>query len=762
MKIFRLQVRILGIVQGVGFRPFVFRLATNLDLKGWVRNDSKGVTIEVEGPEEKLIEFLERLPREKPPPAYIYTIDHRFLTPKGFENFKIVESKETGRPRVWILPDLATCQECIKETLTPSDRRYRYPFTNCTYCGPRFTIIEDLPYDRPNTAMRLFKMCPECQNEYDNPLDRRFHAQPNACPSCGPHVELWLPDGKIIAKKNHAINETVKLLNNGKIVALKGLGGFLLLVDASNEKAVSELRNRKRRPFKAFAVMYPDIESLKKHVEVPGFAESLLLSPQAPIILLPRKPAGWQEIAKSVAPESPYLGVYLPYTPLHHLVLKDFGKPVVATSGNISDEPIVTGEREALHRLGTLCDALLVHNRPIVRHADDSVLQFIIKPEPRPQLLRRARGYTPLPILTDKNLPPILALGGHMNVTIGITRGKEIILSQHIGDLDTWESRKVFLKTIDDFLRLYRIKPMFIVHDMHPDYYSTQIAQEFDLQGIAVQHHHAHLAACMLENSIDSPTLGLTWDGTGYGLDKTVWGGEFLIGGPHDFKRAATLFAFKLPGSEKAIKESWRLGLSLLYESFGADFPNNLPLFNEISERKALSVLELIKKGINSPITTSMGRLFDGMSAILGISYYNTHQAQSAQLLEYAAWRTEAKVTPLEFQIIDGDTIIFDWRPMVRDAIRRLHSGKKPDAIASAFHKSLIVASLEIAKKIGIKQIALAGGVFCNRFLTEGIIDLFTREGFEVYYHSQLPPTDGSLPAGQIWIATHRIHGQND
>lgn len=757
MKTLRLQVRILGIVQGVGFRPFVYRLATEIGLKGWVRNDSNGVTIEVEGTEQRLVEFLNRLPREKPPPAYIYTIDHRFLAPAGFEEFKIVESKDSGKPLVWILPDLATCKDCLRETFEPADRRYRYPFTNCTYCGPRFTIIEDLPYDRPRTSMKTFKMCQECQKEYSDPKDRRFHAQPNACPVCGPHVQFWLTDGTVVAEKDDAIKHAVEFLRKGKIVALKGLGGFLLLVDASNEEAVSELRKRKRRPFKAFAVMYPDIDSLKAHVEVPEFAETLLLSPQAPIILLPRKPGGWMEIAESVAPQSPYLGVYLPYTPLHHIILKDFGKPVVATSGNLSDEPIVTDEKDALQRLGNLCHALLVHNRPIVRHADDSVLQFITKPEPRPQLLRRARGYTPLPLLTNKRLPPILALGGHMNVTIGITRGNEIILSQHIGDLDTWESRKVYLRTIDDFLRLYRIKPEYIVHDMHPDYYSTLIAQEFNLPDIAVQHHHAHLSACMLENSIDPPALGLTWDGTGYGVDKTVWGGEFLLGGPHEFKRVATLFPFKLPGSERAIKENWRTGLSLLYESYGADFPQNLPLFDEISEKRAFSILDLIEKGINSPITTSMGRLFDGMSAILGISYFNTHQAQSAQLLEYAAWRAESKVKPLEFQIIEGDPILLDWRPMVRDAVRRLHSGEHPDEIAAAFHRTLMVASLEIAKKIGIKKIALAGGVFCNRFLTEGIIELFTGEGFEVYYHSQLPPTDGSLPAGQIWVATHKI-----
>ncbi len=757
MKTLRLQVRILGIVQGVGFRPFVYRLATEIGLKGWVRNDSNGVTIEVEGTEQRLVEFLNRLPREKPPPAYIYTIDHRFLAPAGFEEFKIVESKDSGKPLVWILPDLATCKDCLRETFEPADRRYRYPFTNCTYCGPRFTIIEDLPYDRPRTSMKTFKMCQECQKEYSDPKDRRFHAQPNACPVCGPHVQFWLTDGTVVAEKDDAIKHAVEFLRKGKIVALKGLGGFLLLVDASNEEAVSELRKRKRRPFKAFAVMYPDIDSLKAHVEVPEFAETLLLSPQAPIILLPRKPGGWMEIAESVAPQSPYLGVYLPYTPLHHIILKDFGKPVVATSGNLSDEPIVTDEKDALQRLGNLCHALIVHNRPIVRHADDSVLQFITKPEPRPQLLRRARGYTPLPLLTNKRLPPILALGGHMNVTIGITRGNEIILSQHIGDLDTWESRKVYLRTIDDFLRLYRIKPEYIVHDMHPDYYSTLIAQEFNLPDIAVQHHHAHLSACMLENSIDPPALGLTWDGTGYGVDKTVWGGEFLLGGPHEFKRVATLFPFKLPGSERAIKENWRTGLSLLYESYGADFPQNLPLFDEISEKRAFSILDLIEKGINSPITTSMGRLFDGMSAILGISYFNTHQAQSAQLLEYAAWRAESKVKPLEFQIIEGDPILLDWRPMVRDAVRRLHSGEHPDEIAAAFHRTLMVASLEIAKKIRIKKIALAGGVFCNRFLTEGIIELFTGEGFEVYYHSQLPPTDGSLPAGQIWVATHKI-----
>ena len=752
----RLQVRILGIVQGVGFRPFIYRLATDLGLKGWVRNDGEGVTIEVEGPHDLLLTFLERIPKEKPPPAFIYTLDHRFLPPAGYSTFEIRKSASQGPPKVWILPDLATCEACQKELLDPSDRRYLYPFINCTHCGPRFTIIEELPYDRPRTSMKRFLMCEDCRREYEDPKDRRFHAQPNACPVCGPHVELWHKDGTVIARRHEAIVGAVKALQEGQIVAVKGLGGFHLMVDATQEPGVAELRRRKRRPFKAFAVMYPGITSLRRHVHVPPYAESLLRSPQAPILLLPRTQAGWEEIAPSVAPKSPYLGVFLPYTPLHMILLAELDQPVVATSGNLTDEPIVTDEKEALEKLGTLADVFLVHNRPIVRHADDSVLHFLLKPEVKPQMLRRARGYTPLPVLAPRRLPPIVALGGHLNVTLAVTRDREIILSQHLGDMETFEARKTYRKTLEDFLRLFEIRPELVAHDLHPAYFTSQVAQEFDLPRIAVQHHHAHLAACMLENELSGETLGLTWDGTGYGPDETVWGGEFLLGDPASYQRVATLWPFRLPGGERAIKEPWRTALSLLYEAFEGEVPTDLPLFEEIPAEKIARIVQLLQKGVRSPITTSMGRLFDGVSAILGISYWNTHQAQSAQLLEYAAWEHPEAALELPLPLRDTDPIRLDWRPMVRAVVEDLRKGTPVEVLASAFHHALVRASLEVARRIQCSQVVLAGGVFCNRFLTEGILETFWPEGFRVFVHSQLPPTDGSLAAGQAWVAAHQ------
>jgi len=753
----RLQVRVLGVVQGVGFRPFVYRLASELGLSGWVCNDGLGVLIEVEGPPPALLEFLERLPREKPPPAFLYAVDHRFLEPVGYVAFTIRPSRVGEARQVWVLPDLAVCAACRREVLDPRDRRYRYPFTNCTHCGPRFTIIEDLPYDRPRTSMKAFRMCPDCEREYHDPQDRRFHAQPNACPRCGPRLEFRTPDGTPIAWGDEALSLTAEKVRTGAIIALKGLGGYHLIVDARNEPAVACLRARKRRPFKAFAVMYPDLETLRRHVEVPSLAEALLTSPQAPILLLPRTPAGWREIAPSVAPRSPYLGVFLPYTPLHILLLRELGFPVVATSGNLSDEPIQYRDEEALQALADLCDGFLLHDRPIVRHADDSVLQLIARPRAKPQVLRRARGYTPLPVLAPRPLPPLLALGGHMNATFALSRDREIILSQHIGDLDGYEARQVYRRTLADFLRLYDVHPRAVVHDLHPDYFTTRLAEEWGLPRFAVQHHHAHLAACMLENQLEGTVLGLTWDGTGYGLDGTVWGGEFLMGDPRDVRRVASLWPFRLPTGEKAVREPWRVALALLWESFGPDFPRDLPLFREIPGRAVELVLQVLRKGLLSPITTSMGRLFDGVSALLGISFLNTHQAQSAQLLEYAAWQYGPPSHPLPLPLQETDILRLDWRELVRALVDRLRRGATPEALAAAFHDALVRAAVAVVERLGVLRVVMAGGVFCNRYLTEALLTALETRGLHGFIHTQLPPTDGSLPVGQLWVAAHRL-----
>lgn len=746
-------MRILGIVQGVGFRPFVYRLATHLELKGWVLNDGNGVTLEVEGAHEKLLEFLGRIRTEKPPPSYLYAVDHRFLPASGFDRFEIRESRSAGNPRVWILPDLATCHACVQDIHDPHNRRYRYPFTNCTHCGPRFTILEQLPYDRPNTSMKSFRMCDECLREYEDPEDRRFHAQPNACARCGPRLRFKTADSSRQEEGDTALRQAEEWIREGRILAVKGLGGYHLVVDARNQEAVAELRRRKRRPGKPFAVMYPDATWLRRHVQVPEFAAPFLLSSQAPILLLPQKPAAVQEIAQSVAQSSPYLGVFLPYTPLHHLLLSDLQFPIVATSGNLTDEPIQYRDEDAADQLGTLCDAWLTHNRPIVNPADDSVLQIVTQPEVKPQQLRRARGYTPMPILAPHELPPLVALGGHLNSTFALSRGREIILSQHMGDLEGYEARVLFERTLKRFQDLYGVAPLAVAHDMHPDYFTTQLASRLNLPTIAVQHHHAHLAACLLENQISSESLGVTWDGTGFGPDHTVWGGEFLIGSPRQFYRMASLRPFRLPSGEKAIKETWRTGLSLLWEVYGEDFPRDLPLFQSIPKARIDGVLQILKRGLLSPVTTSVGRLFDGLSALLGLAYFNTHQAEAAQALEYAAWSCNQIPQAIAVPFENGTTERLDWRPMIGELLASFRRGVPVSQLAAAFHISLAHAALETAQRAQLENVILAGGVFANRYLTERLASLLQDHGFRSFIHSQLPPTDGSLSAGQLWVA---------
>jgi hydrogenase maturation protein HypF len=752
----RLQVRILGIVQGVGFRPFVYRLARELNLSGWVRNDSNGVTIEVEGDHSTLLSFLQKLHSEKPRPALLYAVDHRFLVPAGYDGFEITSSEAIGSPLAWILPDLATCDDCLREMNDPSNRRFRYPFTNCTHCGTRFTIIENLPYDRPRTSMKIFQMCDLCRQEYEDPADRRFHAQPNACPDCGPQLSFLHADGRS-SKEQGALLEAEEWIRAGRIVALKGLGGYHLIVDARNEDAVLELRRRKLRQNKPFAVMYPNLSRLQAHVNTAGFAGQFLGSAQSPILLLTRKEQSYREIAPSVAPHSPYLGVFLPYTPLHHLLLQDLDFPVVATSGNLVDEPIQFDDREAMEKLGHICDGFLTHNRPIDHHADDSVVQIVESPQAKSQMLRRARGYTPLPMLAPQKLPPLLAVGGHMNVTFAVTRDREIILSQHLGDMDGKESRSVYEKSIRDFLKLYKIQPECIVHDLHPAYFSTDFARRFDLPLMAVQHHHAHMAACMLENEIEGEALGLTWDGTGYGPDRTIWGGEFLLGSPASYQRVASLHPFRLPGGEKAIKQPWRTALALLHASFGSEIPRDLPLFSRISEKLVNGVLQIVDRSRFSPITSSMGRLFDGISAILGLCEYNTHQAEAAQLLEYAAWKNSGKNTFLPLPILHSDILRLDWRPLIRELVKEYSRGRSIESLAAAFHRSLATASLEVSRRFSQQRIVLSGGVFCNRFLTEELLSLLNDNGIRGFTHSQLPPTDGSLSVGQAWVAANQL-----
>lgn len=811
-----------GAVQGVGFRPFVYRLATSLKLHGWVSNTVQGLFIEVEGTRSELQEFLIRLDREKPPLAVVQSLEYSFLDALGFTEFAIRESSNAGTKTAFVLPDIATCPDCLREIFDPADRRFRYPFTNCTNCGPRFTIVEQLPYDRANTSMKTFKMCSDCQREYDDPRDRRFHAQPNACPACGPHLELWDVGGGCLMRGYDALQRAVEEIRRGAIVAVKGLGGFHLIVDACNDDAVRLLRKRKHREEKPFALMYPNLETVKHHCFVWDLEERLLHSPESPIVLLSRKnadeiserkdPNSKFTIASSVAPSNPYLGIMLPYTPLHHLLINELGYPVVATSGNLSDEPICTDEREVLIRLKNIADCFLIHNRPIVRHVDDSIVRVMLG---RELLLRRARGYAPLPIsikigksrteneegriekpvsdseepgsriqdptsrpTTSGTHPSILAVGAHLKNTIATNAGKNVFISQHIGDLETAESLNAFRTVISDFQRLYSIKPAVVVCDLHPDYVSTKHANQMQLPVYEVQHHFAHVLSCMAENEIDDPVLGVSWDGTGYGTDGTIWGGEFLHVAGSTFERVAALRSFKLPGGEKAIKEPRRTAIGALYEIFGEQLfqRKNLQPLTTLSDDERRLFHQMLVKEINSPVTSSVGRLFDAVASIIGLRHFVRFESQAAMELEFntAGMQNDERY---EFSICDsspsdrrdqftndespntckskienGKSLFeIDWRPMLTEIIGDVWRGCSHSIIATKFHNTLVEMIISVADRIQCPRVVLSGGCFQNRYLTERAVRRLTDEGFRPYWHQRVPPNDGGIALGQVY-----------
>ena len=574
-------------------------------------------------------------------------MDSRWLDPQGFEAFEIRQSRETGVKSVVMLPDVATCSDCLSEVLDPGDRRFAYPFTNCTHCGPRFSIIRALPYDRPNTTMQRFEMCPDCRREYEEPLDRRFHAQPNACPVCGPRIELWDRRGEVLARDSEALQFGASALVEGTILALKGLGGFHLMVDARNEEAVELLRQRKGRYEKPLALMVRDLEMAKSVCDVSAAAEALLTSPEAPIVLMPI--GSRFRLAAGIAPGNPQLGVMLPYTPLHHLLLQQVGFPLVATSGNLSDEPICTSNGEALTRLAGIADRFLVHDRPIQRHVDDSVLQLM---EGKAQPIRRARGLAPMPVILDRAGPVVLAVGGHLKNVVALSVGDRVFLSQHIGDMETPQAFGAFEAVIRDFLAVYDAEPDIVAHDLHPDYPASRWALEavagqsedwkrplVDKPTVGVQHHHAHLAACLVENHFEGPALGITWDGTGYGTDATIWGGEFLVGDTRDFQRVAHLRRFQLPGGDAAVKEPRRVALAVLWEMWGEEALDREDLAPiralEPSERRLLATM--LAKGLRSPATSSAGRLFDAVAALIDVRQRVSFEGQAAMALEFMA-----------------------------------------------------------------------------------------------------------------------------
>ena len=760
----RLHITIKGAVQGIGFRPFVLRLAKELSLNGYVLNNSGGVLIEVEGEQNKLEAFLFRIEKEKPALSIITSFEHSFLDPLGHKRFKIEKSETHEDISALILPDIAVCEDCLKEMWDPANRRYRYPFINCTNCGPRFSIIEKIPYDRHHTSMKIFTMCDDCRREYENPLDRRFHAQPIACPNCGPHIELWNSDGNIIASEHKALLETAQNIKDGKIIALKGLGGFQLVVDARNDYAVQKLREKKHRDEKPFALMFPNLEFVKAECVLIDIELKVLLSPESPIVLLRRKNVkNLSIVSEYVAPKNPYLGIMLPYTPLHHLLMRGLNFPIVATSGNLSEEPMCIDEYEALERLKGIADFYLVHNRPIVRHVDDSIVKSVNN---RKMILRRARGFAPLPIELIKHSETkdeiVLAVGGHLKNTIAINKGRNIFVSQHIGDLSTNESFSTFKKTIADFEGMYLAKPDLIVADMHPEYLSTKYAASRNTKIFEVQHHYAHIAACRLENQIEGEALGVSWDGTGYGFDNTIWGGEFFSSYDSEYEHIAQFKKFMLPGGETAIKEPRRTACGLLYEIYRENFTDQLPnsIRDAFSPNDLSIVQKLLSKKLNSPLTSSVGRLFDAAASLLSICSVSNYEGQAAMMLEFDADENEQADYP--FQILENKILIVDWQPIIESILADLRSNVQNSIISAKFHNTLAKIILSIAEKLNFKKVILSGGCFQNTFLTERTIKILEDHNYQAYWHQRIPPNDGGISVGQIaaYLAIQKLNSK--
>jgi hydrogenase maturation protein HypF len=745
----RRRIAIQGVVQGVGFRPFVYGLAVNLGLTGWVVNSPQGVTIEAEGEANLLDLFAFRLQNELPPNASIDYFVSQLIPVLGESAFEIRRSEVSGAKTARILPDLATCPECLHDIYDPANRRYHYPFTNCTHCGPRFSIIQALPYDRANTTMRSFVMCPECRAEYENPLDRRFHAQPNACPKCGPQLALWDQDGKTLHKREEALLATAQALKTGKIVALKGLGGFQLLVDARNDEAVQRLRQRKGRYEKPFAVMYPALQEVESDCQITPAETRLLTSNAAPIVLL--RYIGSQ-IAPAVAPENPYMGVMLPYTPLHHLLTAELSFPMVATSGNHSGEPILTDNEQALAELGEVADLFLVHDRPIARHVDDSVAYVF---EEQMVTLRRARGYAPAPVPLEAAETAMVATGAQQKNVLAVAHHGKVILSQHLGDMENAAALDAFTRTRRDFEDLYELHPTAIVCDLHPDYTTTRMAEQSGLPLIRVQHHYAHVLSCIAEHGIDAPVLGVAWDGTGYGTDGTIWGGEFLRVGSDGFERVAHLAPFPLPGGELAAREPRRCALGVLYAMYGEDLPRDRLDF---TPHELDLLIAALRKQINTPMTSSMGRLFDATAALAGLRQRCSFEGQAAMALEFAQDGINHDecylfhITPVTRADRHIEYII-EWKGMIAALLGDTDSS----AIAAKFHNTLAAMIVRIAQQIGEPKVVLSGGCFQNRALLDRAVKKLRSVGFHPFWQQHIPPNDGGIALGQIAAAIKEI-----
>lgn len=768
MKIETRKIQITGIVQGVGFRPFVYNLARSHKLKGFVLNDSSGVAIVVQGKTEDIHSFENQLKKKPPPRSKIVScISNEMESKEYFIDFSIRLSPSGGKKSAAVSPDLDICPECLKEMLDPDNRRYLYPFINCTNCGPRYTIIQDIPYDRPKTTMYSFKMCESCQSEYNDPANRRFHAQPNACPKCGPHLTLLdsfqntVLKGRSSSENQRFFERVAELLKSGKIIAVKGIGGFHLACDATNETAVSLLRKRKYREDKPFAVMFPDLKSINRVCNVNQPERDLLESVVHPIVLL--KNNADYNLANNVAPNNHYLGAMLPYTPLHHLIFRFFNKPLVMTSGNISDEPIAYKDKDAIQRLGGIADYFIIHNREIHIRCDDSVSRIWNN---KPYPIRRSRGYAPDKIMVDWKFDRhVLACGPEQKNTFALAKDNAVYLSHHIGDMENLEVLKSLEEGVAHYKHVFDIEPEIVASDLHPDYLSTKYAEDYPdfnsndqkIHKIGVQHHHAHAVSCMIENGINQPVLAIVLDGTGYGTDGTIWGGELLLAEYDRFERLGHFQTTRLPGGTAAIKNPWQMGVSYLSEVFGNKLVGlNIPFLNDVNVQKLSIVLKMLESGMNSPITSSCGRLFDGVAAISGLRPKVNYEGQAA--VEFEQCIRDEYEEGYNFPIFNEHLkIVLKWDKMIRQLVKDVEKQIPISVISQKFHNGLSDGLLrwvsEAQKQTGIKEIVLSGGVFMNHYLLTRFKNALGKKGFIVYTHSVVPCNDGGISLGQAVIA---------
>jgi hydrogenase maturation protein HypF len=746
----RVRARVSGIVQGVGFRPFIYRLASLAGLGGFVRNDSRGVVLELEGPRDSVAEVLDALEAEAPAAARVDALEWTEVAVTGFRGFEIVPSADGEDAETLVSPDIAVCEDCLREMNDPGDRRNRYPFINCTNCGPRFTIIKGVPYDRPRTTMAGFEMCADCAAEYANPADRRFHAQPVACPVCGPKVELCKPGGSEV-RTDDPVAEARRLLKSGSIIAIKGLGGYHLACDARNAGTVEALRGRKTREDKPFALMAADLETVGRFCELSAEEWELLLSPESPIVLL-RKKNG--QLPEAIAPNNRYLGFMLPYTPLHHLLFDDGLDVLVMTSGNRADEPIAYRDEDAYEQLGGIADYFLTHNRPIFRRVDDSVTRVFGGEE---MILRRSRGYVPTPVpLPFEGRESALGCGAEVKNTFCLTKGGRAFVSHHVGDLINPAALASFEEGIEHFKELFNAEPTVVAYDMHPDYSSTRYAERMTgVEKVPVQHHHAHIAAVLGEHGIDGPVIGIAWDGAGYGSDGTVWGGEVLVAKQGSFERLGHLRRVPLAGGDAAVREPWRAALGYLSETFGFQSGKLEGCFRDVSDNACGVVVDMLERKFNVIESSSSGRLFDCVAALLGFQGHVNYEGQASVELEQCVEPGETGYYP--FELSDGGPFEVDWRPTIAAVVDDIDSGVVGPVVSARFHNTaarMAVAGAERAREItGLSMAALSGGVFQNVTLLERALPLLEAAGFEVLRHRYLPPNDACVSYGQIVAA---------